>query len=82
MLLFVIGEIFLCLGFSFSIIEKLLKIIELTGFVCFTVSNFSPQTEDIVVEEPRGRNHYVPFTLTREKGTYGTVNVNFEVRGQ
>ncbi|XP_077943744.1 adhesion G-protein coupled receptor V1 [Gasterosteus aculeatus] len=36
-------------------------------------------TEDIVVEEPRGRNHYVPFTLTREKGTYGTVNVNFEI---
>ncbi|XP_037338537.2 adhesion G-protein coupled receptor V1 [Pungitius pungitius] len=36
-------------------------------------------TEDIVVVEPRGRNHYVPFTLTREKGTYGTVNVNFEI---
>uniref|UniRef100_A0A8C3AT30 Calx-beta domain-containing protein n=1 Tax=Cyclopterus lumpus TaxID=8103 RepID=A0A8C3AT30_CYCLU len=36
-------------------------------------------TEDIVVDEPRGRNHYVPFTLIREKGTYGTVNVNFEI---
>ncbi|KAM8885173.1 adhesion G-protein coupled receptor V1 [Spinachia spinachia] len=36
-------------------------------------------SEDIVVEEPRGRNHYVPFTLTREKGTYGTVNVNFQI---
>ncbi|KAK9522608.1 hypothetical protein VZT92_019059 [Zoarces viviparus] len=36
-------------------------------------------TEDIVVDEPRGRNHYVPFTLTREKGTYGTVKVNFEI---
>ncbi|XP_068559504.1 adhesion G-protein coupled receptor V1 [Cebidichthys violaceus] len=36
-------------------------------------------TEDIVVDEPRGRNHYVPFTLTREKGTYGTVNVHFEI---
>ncbi|XP_056276017.1 adhesion G-protein coupled receptor V1 [Pseudoliparis swirei] len=36
-------------------------------------------TEDIVVDEPRGRNQYVPFTLIREKGTYGTVNVNFEI---
>ncbi|XP_069555964.1 adhesion G-protein coupled receptor V1 [Brachyistius frenatus] len=36
-------------------------------------------TEEIVVDEPRGRNHYVPFTLIREKGTYGTVSVNFEV---
>uniref|UniRef100_A0A8D3DRH1 Adhesion G-protein coupled receptor V1 n=1 Tax=Scophthalmus maximus TaxID=52904 RepID=A0A8D3DRH1_SCOMX len=37
-------------------------------------------TEEIVVDEPRRRNHYVPFTLIREKGTYGTVTVNFEVR--
>ncbi|XP_042344940.1 adhesion G-protein coupled receptor V1 [Plectropomus leopardus] len=36
-------------------------------------------TEEIVVDEPRGRNHYVPFTLIREKGTYGTVTVNFEI---
>nr|XP_046243039.1 adhesion G-protein coupled receptor V1 [Scatophagus argus] len=36
-------------------------------------------TEEIVVNEPRGRNHYVPFTLIREKGTYGTVTVNFEI---
>ncbi|XP_051279685.1 adhesion G-protein coupled receptor V1 isoform X2 [Dicentrarchus labrax] len=38
-------------------------------------------TEEIVVDEPRGRNHYVPFTLIREKGTYGTVTVNFEISG-
>ncbi|XP_059193370.1 adhesion G-protein coupled receptor V1 [Centropristis striata] len=36
-------------------------------------------TEEVVVDEPRGRNHYVPFTLIREKGTYGTVTVNYEV---
>ncbi|KAM9360944.1 adhesion G-protein coupled receptor V1 [Symphorus nematophorus] len=36
-------------------------------------------TEEIIVDEPRGRNHYVPFTLIREKGTYGTVTVNYEI---
>ncbi|XP_040011455.1 adhesion G-protein coupled receptor V1 [Xiphias gladius] len=36
-------------------------------------------TEEIVVDEPRRSNHYVPFTLIREKGTYGTVTVNFEI---
>ncbi|XP_028269622.1 adhesion G-protein coupled receptor V1 [Parambassis ranga] len=36
-------------------------------------------TEEIVVDEPRGRNQYVPLTLIREKGTYGTVTVNFEI---
>lgn len=35
------------------------------------------QTQEIVVDESRRRN--VPFTLIREKGTYGTVTVNFEV---
>ncbi|XP_030273384.1 adhesion G-protein coupled receptor V1 isoform X2 [Sparus aurata] len=38
-------------------------------------------TEEIVVDEPRGRNHYVPFTLIREKGTFGTVTVNYEISG-
>ncbi|XP_076021271.1 adhesion G-protein coupled receptor V1 [Genypterus blacodes] len=38
-------------------------------------------TEEVVVDEPRGRNQNVPFTLIREKGTYGTVTVNFEVSG-
>lgn len=32
-----------------------------------------------MVDEPRGMNRYVPFTLIREKGTYGTVTVTFEV---
>uniref|UniRef100_UPI0037E7935A adhesion G-protein coupled receptor V1 n=1 Tax=Semicossyphus pulcher TaxID=241346 RepID=UPI0037E7935A len=36
-------------------------------------------TEEVVVDEPRGRNHHVPFTLIREKGTYGTVTVNYEI---
>ncbi|KAM7391822.1 hypothetical protein PAMP_022479 [Pampus punctatissimus] len=38
-------------------------------------------TEEIIVDELRGRYHYVPFTLIREKGTYGTVTVNFEISG-
>ncbi|XP_051923302.1 adhesion G-protein coupled receptor V1 [Hippocampus zosterae] len=38
-------------------------------------------TEEIVVDEPRGVNRFVPLTLIREKGTYGTVTVNFEVFG-
>ncbi|KAM9743556.1 adhesion G-protein coupled receptor V1 isoform 2-T3 [Menidia menidia] len=36
-------------------------------------------TEEIVVDELRQRSHFVPFTLIREKGTYGTVTVNFEI---
>ncbi|XP_026199339.1 adhesion G-protein coupled receptor V1 [Anabas testudineus] len=36
-------------------------------------------TEERVVDEPRGTNLYVPFTLIREEGTYGTVTVNFEI---
>uniref|UniRef100_G3UAQ4 Adhesion G protein-coupled receptor V1 n=1 Tax=Loxodonta africana TaxID=9785 RepID=G3UAQ4_LOXAF len=35
----------------------------------------------ITVSEPRGRNESVPLTLIREKGTYGTVTVCFEVEG-
>ncbi|XP_062873808.1 adhesion G-protein coupled receptor V1 [Trichomycterus rosablanca] len=35
----------------------------------------------ITVEEPKGRNQYVPLTLIREKGTYGTVTVNFVITG-
>uniref|UniRef100_A0A669EYL3 Adhesion G-protein coupled receptor V1 n=1 Tax=Oreochromis niloticus TaxID=8128 RepID=A0A669EYL3_ORENI len=46
----------------------------------FMFSFFSSQTEEIIVDEPRGGNRYVPLTLIREKGTYGTVTVNFEVR--
>uniref|UniRef100_A0A673Z153 Adhesion G-protein coupled receptor V1 n=1 Tax=Salmo trutta TaxID=8032 RepID=A0A673Z153_SALTR len=33
----------------------------------------------VIVDEPRGRNQYVPLSLVREKGTYGTVTVNFEI---
>uniref|UniRef100_H2M3Y4 Adhesion G-protein coupled receptor V1 n=1 Tax=Oryzias latipes TaxID=8090 RepID=H2M3Y4_ORYLA len=36
-------------------------------------------TEEIAVDEFRGKNHNVSFTLIREKGTYGTVTVNFEI---
>ncbi|XP_029019275.1 adhesion G-protein coupled receptor V1 isoform X2 [Betta splendens] len=43
------------------------------GIVAFNSS------EEIVVDEPRGRSYLVPFTLIREMGTYGSVTVNFEV---
>uniref|UniRef100_A0A3Q2DXJ8 Adhesion G-protein coupled receptor V1 n=1 Tax=Cyprinodon variegatus TaxID=28743 RepID=A0A3Q2DXJ8_CYPVA len=36
-------------------------------------------TAEIVVDESRQRN--VPFTLIREKGTYGTVTVSYEISG-
>lgn len=45
-----------------------------------TIALFALQTDDVVVEELRGRNHFVPVTLVREKGTYGTVTVHFQVR--
>nr|XP_057927104.1 adhesion G-protein coupled receptor V1 isoform X2 [Doryrhamphus excisus] len=38
-------------------------------------------TEEVIVDEPRGGNLFVPLTLIREKGTYGTVTVNFEISG-
>lgn len=40
---------------------------------------FVLQTSLITVEEPKGRDLYVPLTLIREKGTYGSVTVNFQV---
>uniref|UniRef100_G1KP04 Adhesion G-protein coupled receptor V1 n=1 Tax=Anolis carolinensis TaxID=28377 RepID=G1KP04_ANOCA len=35
----------------------------------------------ITLNEPRGGNQSVPLTLVREKGTYGTVTVIYEVEG-
>ncbi|KAJ6669788.1 hypothetical protein lerEdw1_000337 [Lerista edwardsae] len=35
----------------------------------------------ITLNEPRGRNETVPLTLIREKGTYGTVTVIYEIEG-
>ncbi|KAM9857814.1 adhesion G-protein coupled receptor V1 [Aulostomus maculatus] len=46
----------------------------------FGIIAFS-STEEIIVDELRGGNQYVPLTLIREKGTYGTVTVNFEISG-
>ncbi|XP_057203010.1 adhesion G-protein coupled receptor V1-like isoform X1 [Triplophysa rosa] len=46
----------------------------------FGIISFN-STSIITVEEPRGRGQYVPLTLIREKGTYGTVTVNFEIIG-
>ncbi|KAM4707152.1 adhesion G-protein coupled receptor V1 [Discoglossus pictus] len=45
------------------------------GIISFNMSAF------ITVTEPRGRNQSVPLTLIREKGTYGTVTVTFEIEG-
>lgn len=47
--------------------------------IVLCVSPSLPQTEEIIVSEPRGGNLSVPLTLIREKGTYGIVTVSFEV---
>ncbi|XP_019908355.3 adhesion G-protein coupled receptor V1 isoform X2 [Esox lucius] len=46
----------------------------------FGIISFNSTTQ-IVVDELKGRNQYVPLSLVREKGTYGTVTVNFEISG-
>ncbi|KAG5841059.1 hypothetical protein ANANG_G00195560 [Anguilla anguilla] len=46
----------------------------------FGIISFN-STSLITVSEPRGRNQYVPLSLIRERGTYGTVAVNFEIVG-
>ncbi|GAA6109100.1 adhesion G-protein coupled receptor V1 isoform X1 [Tachysurus ichikawai] len=46
----------------------------------FGILSFN-STSLITVEEPKGRSLYVPLTLIREKGTYGSVTVNFEIFG-
>uniref|UniRef100_A0A8C3RD85 Adhesion G-protein coupled receptor V1 n=1 Tax=Cyanoderma ruficeps TaxID=181631 RepID=A0A8C3RD85_9PASS len=43
------------------------------GIISFNMSAL------ITVNEPRGRNEFVPLTLIRERGTYGTVVVTFEI---
>ncbi|XP_048838820.1 adhesion G-protein coupled receptor V1 [Brienomyrus brachyistius] len=45
------------------------------GIISFNSSSL------VIVDELKGRNQYVPLTLIREKGTYGTVTVNFEISG-
>ncbi|OXB60111.1 hypothetical protein ASZ78_001978 [Callipepla squamata] len=44
------------------------------GIISFNMSAL------ITVNEPRGRNEFVPLTLIRERGTYGTVIVTFEIK--
>ncbi|XP_016160310.1 PREDICTED: G-protein coupled receptor 98 [Ficedula albicollis] len=44
------------------------------GIISFNMSAL------ITVNEPRGRNEFLPLTLIRERGTYGTVVVTFEVK--
>ncbi|XP_015216090.2 adhesion G-protein coupled receptor V1 isoform X1 [Lepisosteus oculatus] len=43
------------------------------GIISFNTSSLIP------VNEPRGGRQYVPLSLIREMGTYGTVGVNFEI---
>ncbi|NWV26847.1 GPR98 protein, partial [Origma solitaria] len=43
------------------------------GIISFNMSAL------ITVNEPRGRNEFVPLTLIRERGTYGTVIVTFKI---
>ncbi|XP_066038594.1 adhesion G-protein coupled receptor V1 [Chamaea fasciata] len=43
------------------------------GIISFNMSAL------ITVNEPRSRNEFVPLTLIRERGTYGTVIVTFEI---
>ncbi|KAM8960806.1 adhesion G-protein coupled receptor V1 [Pelodytes ibericus] len=45
------------------------------GIVSLNMTSF------ITVNEPRGRNQSVPVVLLREKGTYGTVTVTYEING-
>ncbi|KAE8635798.1 hypothetical protein XENTR_v10002742 [Xenopus tropicalis] len=45
------------------------------GVISFNMAPF------IAVNEPRDRNLSVPLRLIREKGTYGTVTVTFEIDG-
>ncbi|XP_032062639.1 adhesion G-protein coupled receptor V1 [Aythya fuligula] len=44
------------------------------GIISFNMSAL------ITVNEPRGRNEFVPLTLIRERGTYGTVIITFEIK--
>ncbi|XP_064499040.1 adhesion G-protein coupled receptor V1 isoform X4 [Pseudopipra pipra] len=43
------------------------------GIISFNMSAL------ITVNEPKGRNEFVPLSLIRERGTYGTVIVTFEI---
>ncbi|XP_073534717.1 adhesion G-protein coupled receptor V1 isoform X1 [Phyllobates terribilis] len=45
------------------------------GIISINMSSF------ITVNEPRGRNQSLPVILLREKGTYGSVTVTFEIDG-
>ncbi|OCU02316.1 adhesion G-protein coupled receptor V1 [Xenopus laevis] len=45
------------------------------GVISFNMTPF------ITVSEPRDKNLSVPLRLIREKGTYGTVTVTFEIEG-
>ncbi|XP_074850311.1 adhesion G-protein coupled receptor V1 [Carettochelys insculpta] len=63
------------LGSPRSVTVSILSNDNAFGIISFNMSAL------ITVNEPRGRNEFVPLTLIREKGTYGTVTVTFEVIG-
>uniref|UniRef100_A0A8B9IPR8 Calx-beta domain-containing protein n=1 Tax=Anser cygnoides TaxID=8845 RepID=A0A8B9IPR8_ANSCY len=55
--------------------------IVLSTFIASYLINDFMMSALITVNEPRGRNEFVPLTLIRERGTYGTVVITFEVNG-
>ncbi|XP_019373727.1 PREDICTED: G-protein coupled receptor 98 [Gavialis gangeticus] len=61
------------LGYPRSVTVTILSNDNAFGIISFNMSAL------ITVNEPRGRNESVPLTLIREKGTYGTVTVTFEI---
>ena len=62
----------------FIIIFIIIIIIIITIIIIISVVLL--QSSLMTVNEPQGSNQDVFLTLIREKGTYGTVTVNFEVR--
>ncbi|XP_031794624.1 adhesion G-protein coupled receptor V1 [Sarcophilus harrisii] len=63
------------LGWPRSVTVTILSNDNAFGIISFDMPSL------IIVNEPRGRNESVPLILIREKGTYGSVTVSFEVEG-
>ncbi|XP_076995276.1 adhesion G-protein coupled receptor V1 [Tamandua tetradactyla] len=55
------------------------SVIILSNDNAFGIISFN-MPSSVTVSEPGGRNESVPLTLIREKGTYGTVILNFEIK--
>nr|XP_014349406.1 PREDICTED: G-protein coupled receptor 98 [Latimeria chalumnae] len=62
------------LGFPRTATVTILSNDNAFGIISFNMSSL------ITVNEPRGSSQFVPLILIREKGTYGTVTVNFQIK--